>query len=330
MMQTRNEKLLHYINPTNQVGIEIGPLNNPVVTREMGKVYYIDHATTEALRIKYANDPNVDVNQIVDVDYVWGEKGLAELTQANQPFDYLIASHVIEHVPDLIGWLEEIRSILKPGGILSLVIPDKRQCFDYKRQPTRLCDLFEAYLHRSRQPTSRQIFDHYASAVSWQGLGAWADQVSDPLKLMHFHSLADAQNVTKAAFESGAYCDVHCWTFTPASFFRLLEELAQLGLVKFEVAQFYETNGCEFFVSLRAVDTPHYPASMQPEAEEETFHLKPPNEVVRENQLLRTQLQEKQRETDYLQASVKAMESSKFWRMRGIWLKMKQKLGLPT
>jgi len=345
MIQSRNEKLLHYINPAHQVGVEIGPLTNPIVTREMGKVYYIDHTTTEALRVKYADDPNVDINKIVDVDYVWGEKSLAELTQAKQPFDYLIASHVIEHVPDLIGWLEEIRSILKPGGILSLAIPDKRQCFDYKRQPTRLCDVFEAYLHCSKRPTPRQIFDHVASAVHLQGGFTWSEKVDETAEFTHYHSLNDAQAVVKAAFESDAYHDVHCWVFTPNVFFKLLAELAEVGLLKFEVVQFYETTGCEFYVSLRAVDHPVYPSLIQPEPEENK-QLRLRN-LVEENRFLRKQLeefererqekereaeqerQEKERERVHFQACIKAMESSKFWQMRTTWFKLKQILGLP-
>ena len=194
-----------------------------------GQSTYIDHATTEELREKYAKDSNVDTSKIVDVDYVWGEKDLVELTQTKQPFDYLIASHVIEHVPDLIGWLDEIRSILKPGGILSLAIPDKRQCFDYKRQTTELCDAFEAYLHRNKKPSPRQIFDHVASVVHFQGAYTWGEKIDETSEFTHYHTLKDAQAVTKAAFESGAYHDVHCWVFTPNSFFKVLGELAELG-----------------------------------------------------------------------------------------------------
>ncbi|MCY7273284.1 MAG: class I SAM-dependent methyltransferase [Phormidesmis sp. CAN_BIN44] len=72
----------------------------------------------------------MNLSKIVDVDYVWGEKSLIDLLETEAPLDYVIASHVIEHVPDFIGWLSEVRGILKPGGILSLAIPDKRQCLD--------------------------------------------------------------------------------------------------------------------------------------------------------------------------------------------------------
>lgn len=73
-MLTRNEKLLHCIDLASQIGVEIGPLDKPIVNRNMGQIRYVDHDTTEALRLKYADFSNVDTDQIVDVDYIWGEK----------------------------------------------------------------------------------------------------------------------------------------------------------------------------------------------------------------------------------------------------------------
>jgi len=190
-MLTRNEKLLHCIDLASQIGVEIGPLDKPIVTREMGRVRYVDHDITEALRLKYADFDNVDTDKIVDVDYIWGEKSLVDLTQAEAPFDYIVASHVIEHVPDFIGWLREVRGILKPGGILSLAIPDKRQCFDYHRHPSKPADVVEAYLRRHKKPSPRQIFDHFASAVSFQGDIAW-NGVVNTSEFVRFHSAVEA------------------------------------------------------------------------------------------------------------------------------------------
>jgi len=307
-MLTRNEKLLHCIDLASQIGVEIGPLDKPIVTREMGRVRYVDHDITEALRLKYADFDNVDTDKIVDVDYIWGEKSLVDLTQAEAPFDYIVASHVIEHVPDFIGWLREVRGILKPGGILSLAIPDKRQCFDYHRHPSKPADVVEAYLRRHKKPSPRQIFDHFASAVSFQGDIAW-NGVVNTSEFVRFHSAVEAWDIAKTAFAKDNYCDVHCWVFTPASFFSLLSELTTMDLLKFEVAQFYETEGCEFLVSLRAIDEPKQTdladlsASLSVEAE--------------------TMLSELQ----FCKNRIEAMESSKFWKMRKAWFKVKQQLG---
>ena len=253
-MLTRNQKILHDIAPSKQIGLEIGALDKPIVTRKLGQIYYVDHNTTEELRSRFRSlGHQVNIDNIVDVDYVWGEKGLAELLQHQAPVDYVIASHVVEHVPDLIGWLNEIRAILKSGGILSLVIPDKRQCFDYYRSPTRLAEVAEAYLHGYRKPSSHQIFDHVNSAVAYRGSIAWSGRVNEA-QLVPLHSIEAAWNTAKTALATREYCDVHCWVFTPTSFFKLLKEIAEVDLLKFELVQFYRTEGCEFFVSLKATD----------------------------------------------------------------------------
>ena len=44
---------------------------------------------------------------------------------------------------------------------------------------------------------------------------------------------------------------MHCWRFTPASFNLILTELRLLDLVELEVACWFPTEGCEFYVTLR-------------------------------------------------------------------------------
>jgi len=246
------KKLLAAIDPSQGIGLEIGPLDSPIVTREMGNVRYVDHASTEDLRVKNRENPFVQLDRIVDVDYVWGAKTLPELVATEAPFDYVIASHVIEHVPDLVGWLSEVRAVLRPHGVLSLAVPDKRYCFDYYRQPTTSAEVLEAYLRRQRKPSFRQIFDHEASFATVDGHLAWdAGTAGPPTRL---HSLREAWDVARRASADESYHDVHCWVFTPASLFRLMASLIELDLFDFLVSRFFPTASHEFFVSFRALD----------------------------------------------------------------------------
>jgi len=75
---------------------------------------------TAALRQKYAADASIDVDDIVEVDAVWGDHTLAQALGGRAPVDYAVASHVIEHVPDMLAWLEELHAVIKPGGDLRL------------------------------------------------------------------------------------------------------------------------------------------------------------------------------------------------------------------
>ena len=47
--------------------------------------------------------PNVNIEDIVPVDYVWRDETLVEAADLGVYFDYLVASHFTKHVPDVIG-----------------------------------------------------------------------------------------------------------------------------------------------------------------------------------------------------------------------------------
>ncbi|MGH9126111.1 MAG: class I SAM-dependent methyltransferase [Acidimicrobiales bacterium] len=246
-------------------GLEIGPLTNPRVRKTDGPVMYLDHASTDELRAKYATNTQLapTINDLVDVDLV--QKPSQTLTDAvagHAPFDYVIAAHVVEHIPDVIGWLQELEGVLHVGGVLSLVIPDKRFTFDVNRAPTDAADLVDCFLRGLHRPSFRQIFDFFSRTTTIDGMvdtpGLWAgtanyngvvrDDVSDAM--VHAFAICQQQ------LTSPSLVDIHCSVLTPASFLDLYEALVRLRLTSFEVAAFFPTarNSLEFFVSLRKVD----------------------------------------------------------------------------
>jgi len=246
----RKKKLLSGLDVSVAAGAEIGALCRPIVTRSEGTIYYIDHASTEELREKYRDDPNVDVNDLVDVDAVWGRQSLFEALGGKQ-VDYVIASHVVEHVPDLIGWFDELNAILQPEGQIRLVIPDKRFTFDLMRQESRLSDILAAYVAKARIPQTQAIIDHILNVRRdvhagelWNGMKSLGSQA---------HTLADAISTAQDAIANGTYHDVHCWVFTPTSFARICGQLAESGLLQMACVNFFDTarNELEFQVHLQ-------------------------------------------------------------------------------
>jgi SAM-dependent methyltransferase len=213
----------------------------------------VDFSTAEKSREKYKNDPNVNIDDIVETDFLWGKQTLPELVRGKL-FDYVIASHVIEHVPNMLGWMREIASVLKDDGILSLAIPDKRYTFDYKRDLTSLGTLVESYLLDKRRPGMRDIFDQVSLATKLDLIEAWAEGF-DPAKLVHHGTFEAALEDAKKYLLSDEYCDVHVNIMTPASFLAILDKATQLGLFDFSIVDFYDTfpNSHEFVVSLQRV-----------------------------------------------------------------------------
>ena len=253
MTAFRRRALLQGIDPAAARGVEIGPLASPIVRREDGPILYVDHTDGATLRRKYAGG-NVDIAAIVDVDAIWSDSSL-RCAIGGQTVDYIIASHVAEHVPDLISWLGEVADALSPGGELRLALPDMRYSFDYFRQPTRLSDLVAAWMVRARRPQITQILDfvlNYAPGIDGNGIDAGT---FDPSGAPRHYSFAGAVELAQRTLDHAAhYEDVHCWVFDPAHFAALMLQLAEHGLLDLECSGFTDTapeHWFEFYVFLK-------------------------------------------------------------------------------
>lgn len=265
-MKNRREKLLDGLDLARLAGAEIGPLHNPIVSKAEGHVIYVDHKDTESLRTAWAQDKAVDVSKIY-VDAIWGtqtlEQAIATYAKANGHstapllLDYVVASHVVEHVPDLVTWLQEIRSILKPGGEVRLAIPDRRFTFDYMRRTSDLAHVLSAYISRARVPSPQCILDFGLNMAPVDCAAAWRGEI-DETSLQRKYTFAEAMAYAQDAVEHGTYHDVHCWVFTPTSFADMCVELARHGLLDFACETFHDTavNEFEFFVTMRVCQDP--------------------------------------------------------------------------
>ncbi|MFM8703592.1 MAG: methyltransferase domain-containing protein, partial [Planctomycetia bacterium] len=218
----------------------------PVAAKRHGyNVAILDHLDAPALRAKYA-DHGVDVAAIEEVDYVWTGQPLDELVGGRQ-FSWVIASHVIEHVPDFVGFLHACERILAPGGVLSLAVPDKRYCFDCERENSSLGRVIDVALAKATNHTPGIAAEYFLKVRRKGGRIAWHEGAKGDLEPVH--GLADAVSALEKVRE-GHYFDLHSWVFTPDSFRQLIRDLRTLGMTGFEERAFHATRGCEFFVML--------------------------------------------------------------------------------
>jgi SAM-dependent methyltransferase len=253
----RHAVLRQGLEPRHMTGLEIGPLCTPVVHKHEGDILYVDHADTETLRHKYDSDPGVNVAAIAPVDFVWGAQSIAECVGGRR-FDYVLASHVGEHVPDLVTWLQEMHAVLKPAGQLRLVLPDKRFSFDFLRQETRLSDLLAAHLIRARRPQLHQVLDFALNfAPNMDGWGEYHGTL-DHAKVTPHNTFEQVMAVAARAQQPDDYVDVHCSVFTPRSFARLMGQLAGHGLLQLACAGFQDSvyPVLEFYVFLEPCADP--------------------------------------------------------------------------
>ena len=249
--ENRRKRLLGQLDWLSTRGVEIGPLASPLARRPEADVRYVDLVETDELKQKYALDPNVITEDIVGVDAVWGECSLAECFSDEEDFDWVIASHVVEHVPDLIGWLADISNILRSGGRLYLAVPDYRVTFDRFRSTSSLAEIVAAHLNGAKQPSLAQIFSQTLYFSNLTSNQVW-QSAPDPAEHLSLEQLQRAWDTTAYAAKTGDNVDLHCWVFTPRSWFETLIALSELGLLSYRCVEFSPTapGENEFFVVL--------------------------------------------------------------------------------
>jgi SAM-dependent methyltransferase len=223
--------------------LEIGPLTTPMIPKIPGQnnVFYADIRSTEDNREFYKDASYVDGSKIADIDFVIKET-YTESIQDAEKFDYVIASHVIEHIPELISFFQDIANVMTPSGKLCLTIPDKRYCFDHYRYPTSFAAFYDIY--KNKVPNSpHDVLDQICSSnsettndpVVW-----WAEQTNYHNLIKRREDIFFASQVYEDALQ-GKYIDVHFSVFTPESFLLFVYQMIAFNLFPFECAEFYPT-----------------------------------------------------------------------------------------
>jgi len=166
-------------------GLEIGALHNPMpIDRSQASVRYVDVMSLDDQRRHY---PELAGYTLVKPDIVAEADALPMLGAASQ--DFIIANHLLEHVADPIGALEEWYRLLRPGGVLFLALPDKRVTFDKDRPRTTLDHLIAD--HRDRGAASRLgHYEEYSRLVHKKTGDAFEQDLTNLLARnysIHFH-----------------------------------------------------------------------------------------------------------------------------------------------
>ncbi|MBI1731188.1 MAG: methyltransferase domain-containing protein [Gammaproteobacteria bacterium] len=112
-------------------GLEIGALHNPMPVLPGVRVRYVDRLPETDLRTEYNEHADVPKTSI---DMVEDAHVLPSVADGSQ--DFLIASHIIEHMESPLLALRNWLRVLRPGGMLYLAIPDRDRTFDRNRPVT--------------------------------------------------------------------------------------------------------------------------------------------------------------------------------------------------
>jgi SAM-dependent methyltransferase len=226
------------------LGLEIGPSHRPLLAKRDGyNIRTADHLDQAGLIAKY--DGVRETSTIEEVDYV--VTGSRLTTSIPDTFDYIVGSHVLEHTVCLVSFLQDASTLLKPGGVLSLAVPDRRFCFDRFRERSSLARVLEIYRAAPSVHSEGAVIDFYLNVVRKGDSISWyAGAPGEYANANTYQEMLDHA----AEARRGEYVDVHNWLFTPHHFRLLIEDLHTLGLIELREASFHDTWGSEFYVTL--------------------------------------------------------------------------------
>jgi len=222
-------------------GLEVSPGGAPLIKKSEGDVTYVDKVGEVKWRKSYLTTNNVQP------DVILGERRLDDVFPGDS-FDYVVSSHVLEHIPDFAGGFVSAQHILKPGGDLVMLVPDKRYTFDILRTPSTIDHVERAFEQKLAHPSREMILDFFANVdqsataeALWKG--AHAPRPT--------HSAAEVETIMQNT--KADEVDVHCWVFTPTTLHALVTHVCEHHARDLEIVEITDTpyGGNEFLVHLR-------------------------------------------------------------------------------
>lgn len=178
-------------------GVELGPGHQPFPVPFDGvKVTYVDRWLPDQNRHLFpelgdAEYPVPDIVANLDVDK------LRALDDDSQ--DFVIASHILEHLADPIGMVDEIHRVLRPGGVALILLPDRRRTFDRHRHPTSLWHLVAEFEAEVTEVDDEHIVEFIRGTQPEAEVAAFDE--ADPTERTKLIDLHRERSI-----------HVHCWT----------------------------------------------------------------------------------------------------------------------
>jgi SAM-dependent methyltransferase len=193
-------------------GLELGPGQIQFPSPNADEVILVDKLHSKE-HIELFPELGPDV-YIVEPDFLidFDTDGLKTLEESS--FDFVIASHLLEHLAQPFKMLDEIWRVLKPNGVAVIFLPDRRRTFDRKRT----CQSFEHFFDEY-QRTSHEVD---------------VDDLRDYLLKVENYSLVELNN-DFVKFHLARSIHVHAWT--DKEFIRIFSQMQRFSNFNFEITE---------------------------------------------------------------------------------------------
>ena len=194
-------------------------------------------------------------------DYA-GERTLADYygDACDLPFHdsslrYVATSHVLEHVANPLAALKEWHRVLRHGGIIYAVVPDRRLTFDHPRPLTAPEHMRQDYVRGTTQVDGTHI-DDFVFGVDWRAFSPSTPAGQEQA------SREQLATTYRAAVAAGLEINIHFHTFESDSLSALIrlgnEQLVWSGEIEIleRQAAFPQSNPNGFLLVARVKKSP--------------------------------------------------------------------------
>lgn len=242
--------------------LEFGPLVRPTVTKKTHpNVFFADIRSTEEIKRLYTSNDylestglTVDINSVVHIDFVIKDSYKKTFRNIDK-FDVVILSHVIEHMPDIIDFFQDIESIISQNGRLVIIYPDAQYCFDHFRNGTSFIDAYDVYLNKEN--SSKRVFDFVFNVLHENNASFfWNDKNEN--SILPQNDFKKALSAYEKAADGELPDDTHFWLFSNHQLIKFLYDMDRAGLLNFDIEEFYPTqeNNQECMIILKLKKKP--------------------------------------------------------------------------
>lgn len=222
------------------VGIDVGPFDKPFI-KDPAKinieVKYVDHLTCEELKKMF---PEIENLNPVPLDYICDISKEGFIFAQDESYDFIILSHIVEHVANPFFLIKESYRILKEGGVLYISTPDCRFSNDVGRLKTTFKELENLFKDDIREISDDYVLAYLKSPVISKI--PWVNEIlNNPLL------------ITKEVYDNERKRSFHVHVWDCLTFFRhilLFFEKYQLKFSLLDLA-LYKNNSYENIMVLR-------------------------------------------------------------------------------
>ena len=227
--------------------LEIGPGHVPFPVGDGARMTYADRSIDGG---RDANFPELvgephgpDAHVDLDLD----RDGLRAF--ADGSFDGVVASHMIEHLANPVAALVEFWRVLRPGGRLVLLVPDRDHTFDAGRAPTPLAHVLDEH-RRGVTSVDEAHIREFCAAL-------YAGPVIHPPEVRDWHD-PERLDDERLELHRRRSIHVHCWS--PEEFATLIVGIVAAGLGAWALRDVYlrddlDEDGIEFGLVLERPST---------------------------------------------------------------------------